>query len=362
MKAKIKTEVLKDLVAKAVKGVGNNKLIPITTLMELCTFHGQLHINTTDMVHFLYVRGDLVSGDIETIAPRVVIEAEKFAKLVSKITTEFVEIEDKEKYLEITGNGKYTLDIPLDENGERIKFPSPEYTTLGETLELKKSVVDLISSVCKASVAKTLEVPVYTNYYVGDSVLSTDTYAISSVNLNLFNGRKMLIPAELMDLFAVFDEETIKVDFTSSNFVKFSTKNVTIIGRLAEGTDEYAVDAISGLVQQRFDSECEFKTAEMISALERIALFVGPYDDSAVKLTFTENGISIESKQSNGVEVIPYTVSENYVPFTCMININMLLAQLKARGTDRTIMQYGEENSVKLIDGAVTQVIALLEK
>lgn len=362
MRAKIKTEVLKDLVAKAVKGLGNNKLIPITSLMELSTHHGQLHINTTDMVHFLYVRGDLVSGDIETIASRVVIEAEKFAKLVSKITTEFVEIEDKEKYLEITGNGKYTLDIPLDENGERIKFPSPCYTTLGETLEVKKTILDLVSSVCKASVAKTLEVPVYTNYYVGDTVLSTDTYAISAVNLNLFNGRKILIPAELMDLFAVFDEETIKVDFTSSNFVKFSTTNVTIVGRLAEGTDEYAVDAIEGLVTQEFDSVCKFKASGMISALERIALFVGPYDDSAVKLTFTESGISIESKQSNGVEVVPYVANDNYKPFTCMVNVNMLITQLKASGADEITMQYGADNSIKLVEGAITQVIALLEQ
>ena len=35
MKAKIKTEVLQNVMTKAVKGAGNNKLIPITSLMEL---------------------------------------------------------------------------------------------------------------------------------------------------------------------------------------------------------------------------------------------------------------------------------------------------------------------------------------
>jgi len=360
MKAKIKTEVLKDLMSKATKGAGNNKLIPITSLMELKTYQSKLHITTTDMVHFLYVQGDIYEGDTEVVSS-VVIEVEKFAKLVSKMTTEFVTIEDCGKYVEVTGNGKYTLDIPVDENGERIKYPEPN-TTVTDEFEAKRTVLELVSSVCGASVAKTLEVPVYTNYFVGDTVLATDTYAISAIDINLFADKKILIPQELMNLLAVISEEKVNVQFCENNYIWFNTDKVQILGKLADGVDEYAVDAISGLVQQKFESECEFKTAEMISALERIMLFVGPYDDSAVKLTFTENGISVESKQSNGVEVIPYTVSENYVPFTCMVNINMLLAQLKARGADRTIMQYGAENSVKLIDGSVTQVIALLEQ
>ena len=60
--------------------------------------------------------------------------------------------------------------------------------------------------------------------------------------------------------------------------------------------------------------------------------------------------------------MVEYTESENYVPFTCMININMLIAELKANGADEITMQYGAENSVKLVEGVVTQVIALLEQ
>ena len=45
-----------------------------------------------------------------------------------------------------------------------------------------------------------------------------------------------------------------------------------------------------------------------------------------------------------------------------MINVDMLSTQLKANMADVIEMQYGAENSVKLVDGAVTQVIALLEE
>lgn len=359
MKAKIKTEVLKDLMSKATKGAGNNKLIPITSLMELKTENNKLQITTTDMVHFLYVTDKLAEVSFSDL--NIVIEVEKFAKLISKLTTEYVTIEDCGKYIEVVGNGRYTIDIPLDENGERIKYTEPESTT-AEEFTTKKTILDLVSSVCKASVAKTFEVPVYTNYYVGDIVLATDTYVISSVDIDLFDDKKILVPYELMELLSVINEEDIKVKFADNNRIWFETSNVSILGKLADGVEEYAVDAIEGLVKQEFDSVCKFKTSNMLSALERIALFVGPYDDSAVKLTFTENGISVESKQSNGVEVISYTANENYVPFTCMINVNMLMAQLKANGADEITMQYGAENSIKLVEGAVTQVIALLEQ
>ena len=359
MKAKIKTETLKDLMAKAVKGAGNNKLIPITNLMELKMYEKTLQITTTDMVNFLYVKGELEEPVNKLF--NIVIEAEKFAKLISKMTSQYTEISVLTNCVQVKGNGNYTIDIPLDENGDGIKYPEP-ITKLEDVFETKKTILDLVATVCGASVAKTLEVPVYTNYYVGDTILATDTYAISSVAIDLFNGKHILIPSELMQLLSVLDSENIHVDFADENRIWFNGNNVSILGKLADGVEEYAVDAIEGLVNQEFDSMCKFKKANMLSALERIALFVGPYDDSAIKMTFTENGISVESKQSSGIEVINYTGGENYNAFTCMVNINMLIAQLKAYSSDEVTMEYGAENSIKFIDGSVTQVLALLEQ
>lgn len=357
MKAEIKTEVLKELLAKAVKGAGENKLIPITSLMELQFRREDLRITTTDMVHFLQVCGDLESCEEPW---SIVAEVDRVAKLISKTTTDKVTIEDCGNYIEITGNGKYTIDIPLDENGERISYPTVE-TEITNNIVTNRTVLDLVYKSCKSSVAKTLEVPVYTNYYVGDIVLATDTYSISSVGISLLDGNNVLIPQELMELLMLIDEEKVDVSLCKNNYARFSAPNIEIIGKLSGDMSEYAVNEITELVNQEFDSTCAFSVTNMVNALERIALFVGPYDDGAIKLTFTEQGISIESKKSNGVEVIPYTDSENYTAFTCTINITMLLAQLKAISADKVTMQYGAENSVKLIDGSVTQVIALLE-
>ena len=113
MKAKIKTETLKDLMAKAVKGAGNNKLIPITNLMELKMYEKTLQITTTDMVNFLYVKGELEEPVNKLF--NIVIEAEKFAKLISKMTSQYTEISVLTNCVQVKGNGNYTIDIPLDD-------------------------------------------------------------------------------------------------------------------------------------------------------------------------------------------------------------------------------------------------------
>ena len=48
MKLSIKTEKLKEMVSRSIKGVGNNKLIPLTSLMAIELKDGKLTLITTD--------------------------------------------------------------------------------------------------------------------------------------------------------------------------------------------------------------------------------------------------------------------------------------------------------------------------
>ena len=71
------------------------------------------------------------------------------------------------------------IDIPLDENGEFIVYPNPLATekkpkkvSIGE---IHLSTIKTILTSCKPALATTMETPVYTNYYAGDTVIATDT-------------------------------------------------------------------------------------------------------------------------------------------------------------------------------------------
>jgi DNA polymerase III sliding clamp (beta) subunit (PCNA family) len=345
------------MVSKAMKGASCNKMIPLTGLMAIELKGYALTLITTDATNYLYVREDKVEGDDFY----VVVQADMFAKLISKLTCEKVSLELKDNILIVKGNGKYSIELPLDEEGELIKYPNPlaGKTFVGDSYTVNLSTIKLILNTAKAALADTLEVPCYTGYYVGNKVVSTDTYKICGINIKLWDEPALISP-EMMNLLDIFTDEKIAV-YRNDNTIVFKSENCTVHGTLMDSIDDYQIEAIDGLLEQGFESSCKLTKSALLQLLDRLALFVSPYDKNGIYLTFTRDGLQIESKQANSVEVIPYTESENFCDFTCCVDIEMLHSQVKANTGDSITIHYGEENAIKITDGNVTQVVALLE-
>lgn len=357
MKLTIATSTLQNMVAKAMKGASCNKMIPLTGLMAIELSNHKLTLITTDATNYLYVREDKVEGDDFY----VVIQAEMFSKLIARLTCEKVSLELKDNVLLVSGNGKYSIELPLDEEGELIKYPDP-FATFGGGAPLEDinlSTVKLILNTAKSALADTLEVPCYTGYYVGNKIVATDTYKICGIGINLLDEPALISP-EMMNLLDIFTDEKIKV-IRRENVMVFETQNCTLYGTLMDSIDDYQIDAIDGLLEQGFDSSCKLAKAQLLQLLDRLSLFVSPYDKNGIYLTFTRDGLQIESKQANSVETIPYTESNDFRDFTCCVDIEMLHSQIKANTGDGITIHYGEENAIKLTDGNVVQIVALLE-
>lgn len=360
MKLSMKTEKLKEMIARAVKGVGNNKLIPLTSLMAIELKDNTLTLITTDATNYLYITDEHVVGD-DFYA---VVDANVFSKLISKLTCENVvmEIKSELKYLEVKGNGTYKIELPLDENGDYIKYPDPCVSvnlSNAVTTTLNKTTVAVILETVKSALATTLENPCYTGYYMADKVVATDTYKIACMDVNMFTEPK-LISAELLDLIAVMQAEKIEVNIQDNDIV-FSTPDCTICGKLMEGIEDFAIDPIMNLVDADFGSSCSVPKNALLQLLDRLSLFVGPYDKNAVYLTFTKDGLQISSKVASGVEIIPYISSDNFNDFTCAIDIQMFLNEVKAISNDVIEIYYDSDTAIKLVDGNITIIIALLD-
>ena len=357
MKMTISTSTLQNMVAKSMKGASCNKMIPLTGLMCVELKDHLLTLTTTDATNYLYVKEGKVEGDDFY----VVIQAEMFSKLISKLTCEKVSLELKDNTLMVTGNGKYSIELPLDEEGELIKYPNPldDFKPVAETHEVHLSTIKLILNTAKSALADTLEVPCYTGYYVGNKVVATDTYKICGINVKLWDEPALISP-EMMSLLDIFTEEKF-VMLREDNVMLFESPNCTVYGTLMDSIDDYQIEAIDGLLEQGFDSSCKITKSALLQLLDRLALFVSPYDKNGVYLTFTKEGIQVESKQANSVETIPYVESKNFHDFTCCVDIEMLHSQVKANTGDGITIHYGEENAIKLTDGNVAQVVALLE-
>ena len=98
---KVKTEQLKELVNKSINGASNNKLIPITQLMGIRRSGGSLILTTTDATNYLYIDADSIFDDPSDSDIQVTVFAEQFAKLISKMTSEYIELNIKNDTLEV---------------------------------------------------------------------------------------------------------------------------------------------------------------------------------------------------------------------------------------------------------------------
>lgn len=357
MKLSIKTVVLQEMVGKAIKGASCNKLIPLTSLMAIVLKDKQLKMISTDGSNYLYVMQDNIEGDDFY----VVVYAEQFAKLISKLTSENTTLTLDKGVLSVNANGNYKIELPLDpENGELIQYPDPvaEAQIDGEEISINLSTIKTILNTNKAALAITMEEPAYTNYYVGDKVVTSDFTKICALDVKVFD-EPMLISPQMMNLLDVMTEEKIGA-YVKDDIIEFVTKDCIVYGPQMEGIEDYDIDAISGLINEKFKSTCEINKTAMLSLLDRIALFVGVNDKRAITLTFTKEGIDISSKQSSGVESIEYIKSTGFKAFTCSIDVLMLIQQIKANDSDTLHLQYGNDKSIKFVEGNVMQILATM--
>ncbi len=351
----IDTKTLNELVSKAVKGSSDNKMIPITSLISIVLKDNVLTLTTTDAMNILQVFKKDVEGDDFD----VVVQTEMFSRLVMRMTSKTTKLTLKDSSLEVKGNGTYNIELPLDEDGLPIKFSAQKYEP-GKQHEVKLSDIKSILTANKASLAETMEVPCLTGYYFNnENVLTTDRYKMCSNNINVFDD-ELLLPAELLDLLLLIDDEEIGVTIYDDKIL-FESSNVVITGYQLEGVEDYPASAITSYVTQQFQSVCELHKDNLLAALDRFTLFVTPFERNAVILTFTESGLVLDSVNNTATEVVKYEAVEDFVMFRCVIELELLIDQIKAQETEFVEMWFGHEKALKLVSNKVTQIVALLE-
>ena len=360
MKLKVKTAVLQSMVAKAIKGAGNNKLIPITSLMSFRVVGKELQIITTDGTNYLVIKSPITD---ETDFEEVVIPTE-IAKLLARLTKEYTVFTLENGVLTVVSNGEYKVELSLDENGEPIKYPLPlpSEDNIRKKVEIEADTIRTIYNVCSASVAVTLENPCYTGYYMGaDRVITTNSAKMAGIDVDVFGGEDILISPEMMKLFEVVDNKKITASITNDNKLMFETETCTIYGPELYGIEDYDIDAVSSVFSAEFSAVCELPKTELLALLDRVSLFVGEYENKAIRLVFDKDHIDVTSVKSNARETLGYMSEIDLAePVECMVDVTMWLEQLKAHTAESVMVHFGNPIAIKMTDNNVTQILALL--
>lgn len=356
LKMKINTKLLQDMVSKAIKGAGNNKLIPITSLIGIEVLEDKITLKTTDGSNHLYIVEKL-DGEFHNFYS--IVNADMFAKLVSKTTSEFIELINNDAFLEFKGNGTYKLEIPVNADGEIIKFP--QFNVREDIVPQQISITSLknILTSAKVSVAKTMEVPCLTGYYISDKVVSTNREMICLIEDTISNEPILVSSpmAELLQLFEGADLAFVK----DENKLMFETENVVLFGKELEGKDIYPVAAVENLAKSNYDNLIVVNKQDLLNVLDRMALFVTDYDKNGVFLKFTSDGLEIRSQKSNAVELLAIKSETPIFEFSCLADIEMLKSQVGAVIGDIVNIYYGQSTSLKIKEGNTTMVLSLMQ-
>ena len=366
MKLSINTNQLQSLVTKAIKGASNNKIFPMTCLMAIDYVFdanksfGKLSLTTTDLTNYLTVALDEVSACSDEL--HLVVYAENFAKLVSKMTSENVILEFDGEFLTVSGGkSSYKIELPLDVDGTFVKMSIPEIDESNTDVKIVKlSSIKSILTTAKASLAIPLDKvdECYSAYYVGDGVLSSNGNKICYIREKLLD-TSVLLGSVTMDLLDLAESDLNCVLVGDS--IKFSTAddNYILRTKIYDGIEFYSADEIIQLAESEFEASVVLNKNDMLQALDRLSVFVGEYDRNVIFLHFGEDGLTLTNKAKAGTEQIDYVSKNGNLVFDCPIEIDMLISQIKAQQNDDFRLYYGLPNCIKIADDNIVQIVAL---
>ena len=355
--ATFSTERLKELTSYAVQGAGFDKLLDISGYMGIRIEDGMIYLNTTDGTTYLSVSDECDADDMD-----ITVDAELFSKLIGKINSNTITMSviDNTK-LEINGNGRYTLALQQNESGDTLSFPDKFPKSASDIGNITAHDLATIASSVKASLSG-VKGSDYSNYYFGDIVVGTDKAMMSIFNRAVFK-EPCLIDRNVVDIMLASGKD-VTIAKSENNMLIFessiSDKGMISLCTPVKSIGDFKVDAIRKFAELDVKSFCRFKKAYMLDLLDRLSLFVDKFEDGAIELHFTDSYVDVSSMSSSGIERIEYTESKDAEDITIKINIDRFRNQLKAYGSDVVDLYYGNQICIKLVDGDMTQIIALM--
>lgn len=359
MQITVETTKLQDLTSKAIKGSGRMPILAITMFIGIEVKDGDLILTTTDKTNTLKVIGKGIAKDNENFY--TCVDSDLFNKLVSKTTSENITLEVSENSLTFKGNGVYSLPIAVDEKNNVVKIPEITFNNESEGFEVNSSKLKDIILFNKPSIAKTMEAPYLTGYYIDESsIISFNLVTACVNNSNIIKG-KALLAASLVELFNIItiDKAVIKFD---DRKILIEAGDVIINSTLMENIDQYPAAPLKELVEAKFDSECELNKNQLLDTLDRLNLFISDDDKNALRLTFAEDCITISSKKSNGNEMLRYVSSNNAIPFTQLVDLMDLKNQLQTQTNDTVKLMFGNDKGLMLKTDTVSQLIPFMDE
>lgn len=346
--------------------VDSNSFSTLTDTLELVSNNGLLEMNVTNKEYFVSVKLPVNNED----RIKATVNASLFLKLISKITTDTVELDVVDNNLTIVGNGKYK--IPLIYDGTSLlELPRININNVTINFDIDGNILTGINKYNSRQLSVgIISKPVQKLYYVDEQGAITFTSGACVNKFTLNTPVRMLLNNKLVKMFNLFKGITVKFsmgyDPISEDIiqtkVKFETDNVIITAILScddSLLSSVPVKAIRGRAFNTYDNSVVINKNELIQTIDRLMLFpAGNSNKLYSKFEFYKDSVKIYDTSSENNELVYFNNEINMEnPYLTMLDLNDIKTVLDGFSEQYINVCFGDHQAIVISSGNIYNVI-----
>lgn len=347
------------------EAIDNKNSSLFTETLELVASGRVLNLNVTNREYFVSVKFNLE----EDTTLKAAVNAKLFLSLISKITSETIEITPEQNFIKIKGNGDYKLPM-IYNNGELMSLPIIDINNVTNDMNIDSSILQSIllynsKELLRGIAAK----PVQKYYYIDEQGAITFTSGACVNSFTLEKPVKILLSDKVVKLLKLFkDDASVKFEIGQDPVtedliqtkVRFSTDKVVLTAKLSDSSlvSSVPVTAIRNMATKEYLYSVVIHRNELLQALGRLRLFNDGTKNYG-KFEFTKDNVTISDWSSDNKEVITYS---NEVPaieetYTALLNTDNLELIIKGCEEDYVTICFGDNKAFCCVQPTVTDIL-----
>lgn len=359
----LKTLEFKEACQTILFAIDNKGVSLFDETLELVTQGNVLNLNVTNREYFVTVKFALESE--ETF--RAAVNAKTFLSLISKITTDTVELTVDNNKLRVRANGNYVLPLIFNDT-VMIELPTIELGTITNDMQINSDILlSILSNNSKELLRGIAARPVQKCYYIDNHGAITFTSGACVNSFSLPKEIKLLLSDKVVKLFKLFKPNSVIEFYLGQNpisdsiiqtNVRFNTDKVVITCTLNDSglISSVPVDAIRGMAQKNYPNSLVLDRQLLLQRVNRIILFNDEFKTYG-NFEVNNNILTIKDFNSNSTESISSVgngVTTNYKFILDLKNLKLILDG----NTDQYItMCFGDNKAVVIKKQNVVDII-----
>lgn len=362
----ILTEDIKKICNKILFAIDSQNSSQITESLEMYTNSNYLYMCVTNREYFVKVKLNVY----DSYDFHATISADTFLKLISKTTSNNVELECTDKCLIVKADGKYKIPLIYDINGNLLTLPTINIDQQSMNFDISG---DIISSIPKyrykfnnKQLKKMYSNTVQDMYYIDENGCLTFTSGACINTFTLSQPCKFLLTDKIVKLFKLFNNES--VNFTLGHrqiqdivltVVKFKDDDVELTATL---NDSNLINSVPAAIIRRratntYDHNIIVNKNYISQAIDRLMIFD---PEIAGHFKFGFNSVEVYNKLNTNSEVIYYINEDESLKdqlYTANLDLVDLKAVLDTISDEFINISFGDHQAFVLIKDNITYVI-----